>query len=235
MIIEGIATNLQDVIDLNTFGANRIELCSEIEKDGLTPNLKLVKEAVSLTEIPINVMVRPHDRSFVYSKIELRDMAEQINEISNYGADGIVLGALTKNQNIDVQAMDYLTSVSDNMHITFHKAFDQVANPIMALDILLQYPHIKVILTSGGKGSVLDNFLNLKKLIKKTKNKSIEIMPGGGIDTTNILEVSRKIRSKSIHCGRGIRHENSFKNGISKQKMVLMKNNILRCCEDFSI
>ena len=81
MIIEGIATNIQDVHDLNRFGADRIELCGEMEKDGLTPEMSLVKEAVEVSSIPVNVMIRPHDLSFHYTDRQIIQMEDQIREV----------------------------------------------------------------------------------------------------------------------------------------------------------
>ncbi|MBY8908715.1 hypothetical protein K6L05_02805 [Salinicoccus roseus] len=138
MIIEAIATSMQDVHDLNRFGADRIELCGEMEKDGLTPEMALVKEAVLVPSIPINVMIRPHDLSFRYTDREIMQMEDQIREVSSYGANGIVIGALAEDGRIDTNALENFISVCGEMDITFHKAFDALNDQFEGLEVLLK-------------------------------------------------------------------------------------------------
>ncbi|WP_342388839.1 copper homeostasis protein CutC [Salinicoccus bachuensis] len=223
MIIEGIATNIQDIHDLNRFGADRVELCGEMEKDGLTPEMNLVEEAVKVSDIPINVMIRPHDDSFHYTDEEIQQMAEQIEEVGSYGANGIVIGVLTEDGHIDVRALDKFISVCGGMDITFHKAFDALEDQSEGLDVLLEYPEVRTILTSGGPGGVTDNFENLQKLMKGA-GIHMNIMPGGGLSTENVTEVVDGLNPDSLHFGTGIRIGKSYDEGISKEKIEFIRS-----------
>ncbi|WP_031548133.1 copper homeostasis protein CutC [Salinicoccus luteus] len=223
MIIEGIATNIQDVHDLNRFGADRIELCGDMEKDGLTPEMRLVKEAVAVSSIPVNVMIRPHDESFHYTDVDIQQMTKQIEEVESYGANGIVLGALTEDGRIDVRALDRFISVCGDMDITFHKAFDALEDQSEGLEVILKYPQIGSILTSGGSGGVTDNFGNLQKLMEWTERTHVTVMPGGGLSTENISEVVETLKPESLHFGTGIRSAKSYDAEISKEKIDFIR------------
>ncbi|WP_179287238.1 copper homeostasis protein CutC [Salinicoccus roseus] len=224
MIIEGIATNIQDVHDLNRFGADRIELCSGMEQDGLTPAMALVKEAVEASSIPINVMIRPHDLSFRYTDREVMQMEDQIREVGSYGANGIVIGALAEDGRIDANALESFISICGEMDITFHKAFDALDDQVEGLKMLFKYPEVKTILTSGGPGGVTDNFGKLQKLMKKTEGTHITIMPGGGLNTDNVTEMVEKLKPESLHFGTGIRSFKSYEAGISGEKLAFIRS-----------
>ena len=71
MIIEICATTINSVINANKAGADRIELCSNYSVGGLTPSIKFIKEALNISEIPINVLVRPRPGDFILSLIHI--------------------------------------------------------------------------------------------------------------------------------------------------------------------
>ncbi|MFC3419965.1 copper homeostasis protein CutC [Salinicoccus hispanicus] len=223
MIIEGIATNLKDVENLNSYGVDRIELCESMDQDGLTPDLELVRRAVLCSDIPINVMVRLDDHSFHYNSEVIEKMAEQIEVIKSHGVNGIVIGALTTNHMIDTEALEQLLAPADEMEVTFHKAFDEVEDQSEALETLSQYPQIKTVLTSGGKGSATDNIEQLLRLTEKADGTGITIMPGGGLKVDNIDRIFQSLKPGSMHFGTGIRHNGSYDHPVSKEKILLIK------------
>ncbi|MEZ2457665.1 copper homeostasis protein CutC [Salinicoccus roseus] len=224
MIIEGIATSMQDVHDLNQFGADRIELCGDMDKDGLTPEMALVKEAVEASSIPINVMIRPHDLSFRYTDREIMQMEDQIREVASYGANGIVIGALAEEGRIDTNALENFISVHGNMDITFHKAFDALDDHFEGLELLLKYPEVKTILTSGGPGGVTDNLEHLERLMQEAEDTHVTIMPGGGLSTENVAEVIERLKPVSLHFGTGVRSGKSYEAGISGEKLAFIRS-----------
>ncbi|MCG7332464.1 copper homeostasis protein CutC [Salinicoccus roseus] len=223
MIIEGIATNIQDVHDLNQFGGDRIELCGDMDKDGLTPEMALVTEAVEASSIPINVMIRPHDLSFRYTDREIMQMEDQIRAVGSYGANGIVIGALAEDGRIDANALENFISVCGEMDITFHKAFDALDDQVEGLKLLLKYPEVKTILTSGGAGGVIDNFEHLERLMKEAEDTHVTIMPGGGLSTENVAEVIERLKPGSLHFGTGVRSGKSYDAPISKEKIEFIR------------
>ena len=65
MFIEIIATTLDQALQAEKFGADRIELVTAMLETGLTPSLGLIKQVKEKVNIPMVVMIRPHSKSFV--------------------------------------------------------------------------------------------------------------------------------------------------------------------------
>ena len=79
MIFEVIAHNLTDVKHAEAYGADRIELVKSMGESGITPSYGLIKTAVESVSIPVNVIVRPHGRTFVYSEDDVQEMLHDID------------------------------------------------------------------------------------------------------------------------------------------------------------
>lgn len=223
MLLEIIAADLEDVHDLNQTGADRIELCGEMDKDGLTPEYELIREAVRESEIPVNVMIRPHDDAFSYTDEEIGQMVEDINFVKELGASGIVTGVTTDENVIDTASLIRLVDAAGEMEITFHKAFDEIEDQMAALEVLSRFPQIRTVLTSGGSGSSADNIGQLKKLVSRGKELGITVMPGGGINMGNVSEIVDTAAPDAIHFGTGVREYGSFGSRISGEKIIELK------------
>lgn len=223
MLLEIIAADLKDVRDLNQTVADRIELCGEMDKDGLTPEYELIREAVRESEIPVNVMIRPHDDTFSYTDEEVVQMVEDINFVKELGANGIVTGIITGNHVIDTASMMRLADAAGEMEITFHKAFDEIGDQMTALEVLSEFPQVRTVLTSGGPGSSADNIAQLKQLVIRGKELGITVMPGGGINMENVLEIVDTAVPEAIHFGSGVRADGSFASRGSREKIEELK------------
>lgn len=78
MLIEVCSNSLESAINAENGGADRIELCAELEVGGITPShgtLKLVLEKLS---IAVFVLIRPRSGNFTYSDAEFQVMKEDI-------------------------------------------------------------------------------------------------------------------------------------------------------------
>ncbi|AKG73587.1 copper homeostasis protein CutC [Salinicoccus halodurans] len=223
MLLEIIAANLEDVKDINRMDVDRIELCGEMDKDGLTPERGLIRDAVSESKIPVNVMIRPHDDSFSYTEDEITQMITDIEYVRSMGANGIVIGVITRDRVVDTTSLERLIEAAENMEITFHKAFDEIEDQVDALKTLGRYPQIKTVLTSGGPGSSADNIEQLKKLINLGGKLDIAIMPGGGINLGNVPEIFEKTAPEAIHFGTGVREDGTFESRISPDKIEQLR------------
>lgn len=69
----------------------------------------MVKQYV---KIPVYVMIRPRGGDFLYSDQEVQVMRNDIELMKNHGADGLVLGALTEDGQVDAElCMELLGNV----------------------------------------------------------------------------------------------------------------------------
>ncbi len=197
MIKEICVESYLEAIEGERRGADRIELCDNLEVGGTTPSYGTIKLTLSKTKIPVFVMIRPRGGNFCYSKEEIEIMREDIRICKSLGVKGVVLGVLNKNDEIDYDVLKELMKETTGMEVTFHKAIDEVENPLEEIPKLAKLG-IKRILSSGGKPKVLDGKKLLNQMIEIGKDK-IEIIVCGGVTSENFQEVSTLIATKEYH------------------------------------
>lgn len=224
MILEVIATHLSDVIDAEKYGADRLELSPGMLEDGITPSFGLIEAAVRNAKIPINVMIRPHSKSFVYDENDIETMIKDIQIAKKLGANGIVFGALTKDGQIDKEVVKRLLAEAEGLDVTFHRAFDYSRNLEEAFECLAEFNQIKRILTAGGKNKATMNIEPLKKLIQLLKQTHIKIMTGYGLRVESLSYFVREVKPEEVHFGSGVRIQNSYKYPIDPDKMKKIKD-----------
>jgi copper homeostasis protein len=180
-------------------GADRIELCGNLSIGGVTPAANLLRAVRANLRIPIFSMVRPRPGNFLYSESELAEIKCSIAGAKESGMDGIVLGVLTKKHRVDVEQTRELVENAKPLPVTFHRAFDEIADLHQALEGVIQ-TGAKRILTSGGAKSARKGAAVLAKLIEAAGVR-IVILPGAGISASNIVEVARRTKACEFHSG----------------------------------
>jgi copper homeostasis protein len=143
------------------------------------------------------VLVRPRTGDFVYSVEEIETILEDIETARDFGVDGIVTGALTAEGRIAVAETRAFIQAAGGLPVTFHRAFDIVADPSQALEELIDIG-VQRILTSGGKSSALEGAYDIGKLVELARDR-ITIVAGGGIRGTNVRDVIERSRVKEVH------------------------------------
>ena len=211
-VVEICCYSVQSAIIAEESGADRIELCAGIYEGGTTPSfatIKMVKERVS---IPVHVIIRPRGADFCYSDIEFDCMKRDIIKCKELGVDGIVSGILLPNGTIDVERAKELVALSKPMSFTFHRAFDMVKEPVQAMNQLMQLG-VDRILTSGGKQTAEEGMGLIRQLVELAKGKII-LMPGSGINDSNIQWIKEFTEATEFHCSAKslIRGKMSYKN-----------------------
>jgi copper homeostasis protein len=179
-------------------GANRIELCSDLANDGLTPSSNLMSKTISELKIPIMTMVRPRAGNFVHTKKEVEQMKKDIDAAKQAGAAGVVFGLLTSDNKIDIENTRILAEYANPLPVTFHKAIDELENPVEGVKVLLKIEGIKRILTSGGKPTALEGQKVIREMIKKAGDK-ITILVAGKVLDSNVLEIQKITGTEELH------------------------------------
>ena len=142
-------------------------------------------------------MVRARGGNFNYSKDEIEIMKEDIKLFKKIGVKGIVLGCLTNDNKIDLETTKELVDLAYPMEVTFHKAIDEISNPLDYIDALIDIG-IKRILTSGGKATALEGKDLINDMIRKS-NKKLKIVVAGKVTKENLSELSSLISSDEFH------------------------------------
>jgi len=196
--LEACVENLEEAILAEKKGANRLELCSRLDLDGLTPNFNLTKKVIEKISIPIKVMIRERVGNFVYSENEILAMQNQIEIFKSIGVLGVVFGALNLNNEVDVQVTNRLAKHAFPMEVTFHKAIDQTSNILSELQNIISIPGVSSVLTSGGKINAESGYKIIKEMIHIADNK-INIIAAGSITNKNLQYLHKKIGAMDYH------------------------------------
>ena len=197
MIKEACVESFEKALEAQNKGANRIELCENLAVGGTTPSYGTVKICLEKLNIPIFPMVRARGGNFNYSKDEIEIMKEDIKLFKKIGVKGIVLGCLTNDNKIDLETTKELVDLAYPMEVTFHKAIDEISNPLDYIDALIDIG-IKRILTSGGKATALEG-KDLINDMKRKSNKKLKILVAGKVTKENLSELSSLISSDEFH------------------------------------
>jgi copper homeostasis protein len=182
-------------------GADRIELCAELLVGGLTPSEDLMRMVRAKVTLAIFAMIRPRAGDFIYSAQELAQIRGEIDTAKQLGMDGIVLGLLTRDRSVDVERTRQLVKTAQPLPVTFHRAFDDAANLDAALEDVIA-TGARRILTSGGSSTAPAGIDKLARLVVAAKDR-ILILPGGGINSSNAVDVARQTGARELHSGLG--------------------------------
>ncbi|HEY9126358.1 MAG TPA: copper homeostasis protein CutC [Acidobacteriaceae bacterium] len=197
------AETIQAAIAAEQGGADRIELCTDLRVGGVTPAPALLAAALQHLTIPVHVLIRPRAGDFVYTPEEFVLMGRQIDEAKAAGAAGIAVGILLPNGRIDVPRTRELAERARPMHVTFHRAFDEIANSADASAVAEALENViltgaDTLLTSGCAPNVLEGAPTLSRL-QLLAGDRIDIMAGGGLRLTNLAEVVNRSGVTTLH------------------------------------
>ncbi|WP_333694708.1 copper homeostasis protein CutC [Flavobacterium sp.] len=189
--------NLDSALIAQNAGADRVELCADISVGGITPNLQIIQQVREHLTIDLYVMIRPRGGNFVYSDSEFEQMKSEIETIKKLGVNGFVFGILKEDKTINIEQNLALVELAKPFPCTFHRAFDGVLDYKQALEDVISCG-FSTILTSGTFSNVMKGKEVLKQLVIQANNR-IEIMPGGGLRSTNISELDEMVNTNWYH------------------------------------
>ena len=190
--------NIKDAMRAVDLGANRIEYCSKLNEEGLTPNIEDVKYLLKNINIPLRIMIRPHSKSFNYSETDISVMLSDISTFKKIDIDGIVIGCLNKDDEIDLKKINLLIEKARPLKVIFHKAIDITSDPLKSLKNLIKYSNINGVLTSGGFNKAEDGVKLLKKMLDICPI-NFELIIAGKITSENINKINQKLSAKFYH------------------------------------
>jgi copper homeostasis protein len=209
-LLEIAANSVASALAAQEGGADRIELCASLGEGGLTPSCATIAMARERLTIPIYVLIRPRAGDFLYNEIELETMRRDIEACERLGCDGVVIGALDADGDIATQACRDLIYAARGLGVTFHRAFDLARDPARALEDIVALG-CERLLTSGQRASAVEGAPLIRTLIAQAAGR-IVIMPGAGVDASNIAAIRDTTGATEFHASAkrrldsGIRH-----------------------------
>jgi copper homeostasis protein len=197
ILIEACVDSVAGAIAAEQGGAQRVELCAGLMEGGLTPSAATIELARQRTRISLHVMIRPHGGDFCYTPLELEVMLHDISVAKSLGADGVVMGVLDGDGSVDSRRMATLIAAARPMSVTFHRAFDMVADPLIALRCLIDLG-VERVLTSGLEATAVEGTEIIAQLVAQAGERII-VMAGSGITERNIARVVRMTGVHEVH------------------------------------
>jgi len=195
--VEICVDSVESAVAAQSGGANRVELCDNLMEGGTTPSCGSIEIARRLLDIKLQVIIRPRGGDFLYSDTEFDIMKRDIEAAKRLGADGVVIGLLDREGNIDIARTAELVELSRPMSVTFHRAFDVCRDPFAAIDQLADIG-VDRILTSGQEATAVEGSELLAKLVEYAGNRII-IMVCGNLNERNINRVIAETGAKELH------------------------------------
>jgi copper homeostasis protein len=178
-------------------GADRVELCAALLEGGITPSRGMIRQARLIEGIKLHVMIRPRGGDFLFDADEMATMRSDIETARDEGADGVVIGLLTPQGEIDLERTRELISLARPLSVTFHRAFDMTPDPMKAMETLIDLG-VDRVLTSGQEATVLEGLPLIAELVRRAGNR-IVVLPGGGITSRNVDRIVASARPREIH------------------------------------
>ncbi|PPJ41326.1 MULTISPECIES: copper homeostasis protein CutC [unclassified Pseudoxanthomonas] len=196
-VLEIAAGSLSSALAAQRAGADRVELCEGLESGGTTPSYGTLAAAREQLGIPLFVLVRPRAGDFLYTSQDADVMLRDIECCVRLGCDGIVVGALDADGDVDPSLCRQFISAAGPLSVTFHRAFDVVRDPATALEQVIELGFTRV-LTSGGTSTAVEGADAIAARVRQAAER-IVVMPGAGITADNVVALARATGAREFH------------------------------------
>jgi copper homeostasis protein len=195
--LEICVDNIEAAIAAEKAGADRIELCANLNEGGTTPSYAMIHSTLDNLTIPVFPIIRPRGGDFFYSEKEFEIMIQDAIICMSSDCAGIAVGLLKTNGTVDIKRTKYFVSLMDEKEVTFHRAFDRAKDPFQALEDIIE-TGCKRILTSGLQPTAEAGMGLIAKLVEKANGRII-IMPGAGVRSNNIEKILTTTKAIEYH------------------------------------
>lgn len=195
--LEICANGVSSAVAAQEGGAIRVELCDNLGEGGTTPSYGQIALARKLLHIQLYPIIRPRGGDFLYTDLEFEVMKADIRECVKLGCDGVVIGILKADGQIDIARCAELVALAKPMGVTFHRAFDVCADPFRALEDINMIG-CERILTSGCRQTAVQGATLITQIVRQAASR-IEIMPGSGINENNVAALVRQTGATVFH------------------------------------
>ena len=196
-VLEVCTHSVESAVSAERGGAMRLELCANLMIGGTSPDedlFRMVRERVS---VPVRVLLRPRCGDFLYTESEFELLCRQVKRFAALGADGIVIGVLTPEGDLDEERMAKLISLAGGCGVTLHRAFDVCRDPFAALETAKRLG-VDTILTSGQQADCTAGADLLRALVAKA-GENVQILVGAGVNADVIRDLQPKTGANAFH------------------------------------
>lgn len=212
-VLEVAANSLASALAAQDGGADRVELCDNLGEGGTTPSLGTLALAREKLRIPLYVLIRPRGGDFLYDGFEREIMRRDIEACVRLGCDGVVIGALDADGEVDMDTCRELVAAAGSLGATFHRALDTARDPARALEAAIALGCERV-LTSGAQPTALAGAQTIAGLVRQAAGR-IRVMAGAGVDASNIGQLRERSRADEFHASAGALRRSAMRHRAS--------------------
>ncbi len=198
--LEVCCGSVDDVLEAQRGGADRVELNACLMFGGLTPSIGALIAAKRHSSLPVMTMVRPRQAGFCYTDAEYATALADAEALLEHGSDGLVFGFLDADGNLDVKRTKALVRIAGSRTKVFHRAIDVCADWKRLLGQLIDIG-IDRVLTSGLAPDVFYGIDAICEMMEFAQG-AIQIMPGAGVTLKNVERLVRATGCDQIHVAR---------------------------------
>jgi copper homeostasis protein len=227
-MLEVVVETVEDAIAAQSGGAHQVEVKCDYQEYGLTPTAGMLEQICSNVTCDVLSMVRPHARSFIYSKTDLAAMASDIRRARQQRVRGFLIGCLTGENEVDTEAMKYLKDAAGDHDLHFHLAWELTPDPPSTLELLIDLG-IKSVRISGGagiSGQAAENTARIRAYFERADGR-IDFFLAGGITVDNLAQVVADTGISNVHAGSGVRKPQTRTGIVSEEKVRQMSQALL--------
>lgn len=197
ILIEVCVDSVESAIASQNGGADRVELCDNLMDGGTTPSFGSIEQARKRLKIGLQVIIRPRGGDFLYSDLEFEIIKRDIEICKQIGVDGVVIGILTADGEIDAERTKQLIELTRPLSVTFHRAFDVAKDARKSLETLISLG-IDRVLTSGQEATAFEGIDTIAELVRQAEDRII-ILGCGNLNPRNLKKFVEKTKVKEVH------------------------------------
>lgn len=220
--LEVIVTSPHEALEAEAGGADRLELVRDLAVGGLTPALEIVAAVLESVKIPVRVMLRDSACMSAGNPDEMRALRMVAKDLSRLPLSGLVFGFIAENE-IDIATMMELAAAAPQCSVTFHRAFDELADPIRSIEQLKQLSQVDRILTTGGKGDWAQRKTRLIEW-QRAAAPWLKILAGAGVCSSTLSDLANTPEIEEIHVGRAARVPQTASGQLRRAKVRALKS-----------
>jgi copper homeostasis protein len=218
-LLEVIACSVEDAVAAERGGADRIELVRDLGRGGLTPDIALAAAVIDAVRIPVRVMIR-EEEPFVASGAAVADaLCAAALRMSGLRIDGLVLGFLDAAGAVDEALLGRVLRDTQRVHVTFHRAFEEVADQAAGFAALRRWPQIDRVLVNGGPGTTAQRLSVLRGLASLAGDR-VRVLSAVGSDRDLLGAVCAAPELGEAHVGRAARDPETVDAPVTAAKVA---------------
>jgi copper homeostasis protein len=222
LLVEVCVDSVESALAAERGGAKRLEVCSNLLEGGVTPSLGMIAAVRRNVSIGLHVMIRPRGGDFCYNAEEFAAMGQDIATAKRLGANGVVLGVLNEEGDVNAVETARLIDLARPLKVTFHRAIDMSRDLLASLETLkmLGVDHL---LTSGGEQTALEGREAIARLVRAADGK-MTVMAGSGIQEHNVRQLIEETGVREIHVSLNGPEESPMRHRNDKIAMGIIRD-----------